>query len=104
VAPSHPQEEKEEIRQEEGAPPASPGKKVLADLIGLCFNCFAKDHTVRQCPNPSYCFRCREPGHQAQDCTKPHILPASRQGRQRGRQLVPPAGRSRQDRSRRPHP
>jgi hypothetical protein len=27
--------------------------KVLADLVGLCFNCFAKDHVARLCPNPS---------------------------------------------------
>jgi hypothetical protein len=49
-------------------------RRVLSDLIGLCFNCLAMDHIARDYPNRYCCLRCRRPGHQAQDCRRPHWL------------------------------
>jgi hypothetical protein len=67
-------------------PPPRP-RKVSADLVGLCFNCFTEDHIACDCPNPSCCFRCREPGHQAQDCRQPRAAPFGRSTGRVGRSL-----------------
>jgi hypothetical protein len=45
--------------------PVKRGGKVSANLVGLCFNCFAPDHIARCCHNPFRCLRCREQGHAA---------------------------------------
>jgi hypothetical protein len=69
--------------------PSRQHKKVLADLLGLCFNCFSDDdHAAKVCLNPSCCFYCREPGHQAQECTRSWFVAAGRWAR--GRQPSPP--------------
>jgi hypothetical protein len=80
-------------------PPPKQGSKVLADLIDLCFNCFASDHIARYCPNQACRFCCREPGNTTQACKRPRVLrgercrPAAR-GRKRARPAAPPLSSS----------
>jgi hypothetical protein len=74
-------------------------RKVPADLVGLCFNCFIEDNIACDCPNPSCCFRYREHGHQAQDCRQHRAAPFGHstgrvgrslgRGSHRGRQVEP---------------
>jgi hypothetical protein len=88
-------------RKPSGSKPRSSHKgarKVPADLIGLCFNCFHDDHVSRNYPYPACCLRCREPGHLAQDCSRPSFLLGDRCCRRswscRCRQSLQPEHRS----------
>jgi hypothetical protein len=74
-------------------PSASSSRKVPADMVDLCFNCFVEDHVMCRCPNPSCYFRCREPGHQAKDCVCLRCSLSSHQGCSRGndRPAPPPS-------------
>jgi hypothetical protein len=54
--------------------PSKIQSKVPADLLRLCFNCFAKDHIAHFCPNATCFLHCRELGHQAHECTQPQVL------------------------------
>ncbi|CAN6381339.1 unnamed protein product [Urochloa humidicola] len=42
-----------------------PRRRVLADLRGLCFNCFGPEHRVVACTNSTRCFRCHHLSHRA---------------------------------------
>jgi hypothetical protein len=52
----------------------SPPPPILADLNGLCFNCFSDSHFAARCPHPARCFRCHQLDHREEDCTLPRVL------------------------------
>jgi hypothetical protein len=60
-------------RQASRSPPPPP-PPVLADLNGLCFNCFSDSHFAARCPHPARCFRCHRLGLREEDCTLPRVL------------------------------
>lgn len=80
----------------------STSRSVPKDLIGRCFNCFAKDHVAAVCRNPTRCFRCNKVGHTSVHCKRSSSpvaspLPAQRPSPPLRRIWVPaprPSGRS----------
>jgi hypothetical protein len=59
-------------KRKSGRSPGHPGV-VLADLVGLCFNCFDADHVACFCPNPS-CFNCFSADLVACFCPNPMVI------------------------------
>lgn len=45
-----------------------PRRRVPADLVGKCINCFSATHTLARCRLQVRCFRCRSMGHQSYVC------------------------------------
>ncbi|XP_066390234.1 uncharacterized protein [Miscanthus floridulus] len=45
-----------------------PRRRVPADLVGKCFNCFSATHTAARCHLQVRCFRCRSLGHRSYEC------------------------------------
>jgi hypothetical protein len=88
---------KKKKKKQSHPPPVKRGGKVPADLIDLCFNCFATELVAKCCPNPSCCLHCREPGHAAQYCRRPRFIPSdvrrrlTTPGRKRARPVTPPS-------------
>ena len=45
-----------------------PRRRVPADLVGKCFNCFSATHTAARCHLQVRCFHCRSLGHRSYEC------------------------------------
>ncbi|CAL4898611.1 unnamed protein product [Urochloa decumbens] len=78
----------------QAAPPRREARPVPADLVGLCFNCFAPGHVAAACRNPPKCIRCRREGHRARTCKRPRSPPeGAPSGKRPGRVGVTPSCR-----------
>jgi hypothetical protein len=53
----------------------SPGQQAFKHrLLGRCFKCFAYDHRVAQCRDPTCCWVCKKWGHSSVACPRKRAL------------------------------